>query len=126
MLHCFGRFAKEDSRYIVLFDERYTKYKLGTLKIILNRGIRKKHNIGSDVIRSVEPRESKGNNLIQVADILIGAIGFQKNGFDLIAGSSPSKRELSRYIASQAGLENLIEDTKWGQYRFMIWNFRLK
>jgi hypothetical protein len=126
LLHCFGRYAKEDSRYIILFDERTSKYPLNTLKIILNRGIKKSFGLTSDVIRSVEARESRGSNLIQLADILMGAIGFQKNGFHLLAGSSQARVELANYIASQAGLDNLTEDTRRGQYRFMIWNFKLQ
>jgi hypothetical protein len=126
LLHCFGRYAKEDSRYIILFDERTSKYPLNTLKIILNRGIKRNFALKSEVIRSVEARESRGSNLIQLADILMGAIGFQKNGFHLLAGSSQARVELASYVASQAGLVSLTEDTRRGQYRFMIWNFKLQ
>lgn len=126
LLHCFGKFAKEDSRYIILFDERTSKYKLGTFKVVLNRGIKKTYGLTSDAVRSVEARESRGSNLIQLADILMGAIGFQKNGFHLLAGSSQARVELPEYVAVKAGLQSLSEDTKRGQYRFMIWNFRLQ
>jgi hypothetical protein len=56
----------------------------------------------------------------------VGAIGFQKNGYELLADTRQSKKELAMYIAKEAGLANLKEDSPWGQDRFTIWNFRLR
>lgn len=129
LLHCFGKeYYREDEndRFIVHLDYRTTHYSLNTLKTVLNRGIKKKYSIDTSPFVSIEPRESKKSELIQINDIILGAIGFQKNGYDLLAGTRDSKKELVKYIAKQAGLPNLMQNSLWGKIRFTIWNFNLR
>jgi hypothetical protein len=129
LLHCFGkRYCREgkNDRFIVNLDQRTSSYSLNTLRIILNRGMKKKFSIDSSPFVSIEPRDSKQSELIQINDIIVGAIGFQKNGYDLLADTRQAKKELAMYIANEAGLSNLKEDSPWGQNRLTIWNFRLR
>jgi hypothetical protein len=129
LLHSFGkRYCREgeDDRFIVRLDERNSSYSLGTLKVVLNRGLNKKYKISTEPFVSIEPMNSKASELMQVNDIILGAIGSQKNGYDLLAGGRASKRELGQYIAAAAGLKDLKESTPWGRHRFTIWNFRLQ
>lgn len=129
LLHAFGRrYCKTDheARFIVHLDERTTKYKLGTLKTVLNRGIMKKYNIGWNPFRSIEPGDSKQSNLLQVGDLLIGAVGYQKNGYNLIAGAKQAKIDLAEHIAATVGLADLKQDTLANNKRFTIWNFTLR
>lgn len=129
LLHCFGkRYYREDGndRFIVHLDYRTTHYSLNTLKTVLNRGIKKKYSVDTSPFVSIEPRESKKSELIQINDIILGAIGFQKNGYDLLAGTRDSKKELAKYIAEQAGLPGLRQNSPWGKIRFTIWNFNLR
>ena len=53
-------------------------------------------------------------------------MGFQKNGYHLLSTSKKAKVDLAQYIAEKAGLENLSDNTRFGTYRFTIWNFKLK
>lgn len=128
LLHSFGkRYYREgeNDKFIVHVDYRTTHYSLNTLKTVLNRGIKKKYSIDTSPFVSIEPRESKKSELIQINDIILGAIGFQKNGYDLLAGTRDSKKELVKYITNQAGLPNLMQNSPWGKTRFTIWNFNL-
>lgn len=129
LLHCFGKEyyrEGENDRFIVHLDYRQTYYSLNTLKTVLNSGINKKYSIDTSPFVSIEPRESKKSELIQINDIILGAIGFQKNGYDLLAGTRDSKKELVKYIAEQAGLPNLRQNSPCGKIRFTIWNFNLR
>jgi len=129
LLHGFGRpYVRqgEDDRFIVHLDYRTSSYSLGTLKVVLNRGMKKRYNIATEPFVSIEPLDSKTSQLMQVNDIILGAIGYQKNGYDLLAGAKEAKKELARRIAEQAGLKDLKENTQRGSHRFTIWNFRLK
>jgi hypothetical protein len=129
LLHCFGKIycrKGEDDRFIVHLDYRTTTYSLNTLKIVLNRGMQKKFEIDSNPFVSIEPRNSKKSELIQMNDILLGAIGFQKNGYDLLSGARKAKKKLSQYIATGAGLKDLKNNTLWGRVQFTIWNFKLQ
>lgn len=129
LLHTFGRhYCKVDrsAQFIVYLDERTTKYKLSTLKSVLNRGIMKKYGVAWAPFRSIEPRDSKKSNMIQVNDLIIGAIGYQKNGYDMISNAKQSKIDLAQHIAVSVGLSNLKNDTIRSNKRFSIWNFQLK
>ncbi len=53
------------------------------------------------------------------------AVGYQKNGYNLLAGGKAAKIERAAYIAKKAGLPNLMDTSPWGMSRFTIWNFRL-
>jgi len=129
LLHAFGRRyckADSDARFIIYLDNRTTKYKLSTLKVILNRGIAKKYGVEKEPFRNIEPQDSKMSNQLQVGDLLIGAVGYQKNGYQLIAGAKKAKIELAEHIASAAGLADLKTDTMLHNRRFTIWNFKMR
>lgn len=129
LLHCFGKLYcsnKNCARLIIHLDYRQSKYKLSALKTILNSGMNKKFGISYKPFVSIEPVNSKQSDLLQVSDIVLGAIGFQKNGYHLISSSRMAKIELANYISESAGLDNLISDTIRSNYRFTIWNFRLR
>jgi len=129
LLHCFAfpyYNRADNTRFIIHPDSRNSDYSLGELKIILNRGINKKLGQDVDPIVAIEPKDSKASELVQINDIVLGAIGFQKNGYHLLAESRRAKIELAQYIADSAGLKNLTEDTLWGTNRFTIWNFQLR
>ncbi len=127
LLHCFGKkyCRTGDDKFIVHLDYRNSKYSLNTLKVVLNRGLGKKYNITTEPFVSIEPRESKTTELIQINDIILGAIGFQKNGYELLAETRTSKKELTVYITEQAGLPNLKDNTPKSNSRFTVWNFKL-
>jgi len=129
LLHCFGKLywrEDEEDRFITYFDERTSSYSLSDLKDILNRGMRKKFPKSKNPFVSIEPLDSKSTDLIQIADIILGAIGFQKNGYELLAHSRQAKKELSSFIAESAGLRDLKQDSPRGNHRFTIWNFKLQ
>ncbi|ABP66629.1 hypothetical protein Csac_1015 [Caldicellulosiruptor saccharolyticus DSM 8903] len=96
-------------RYIIYPDDRKNsyKYRLQSLQIILNRGLRKKHKLDMDIVRHIEARKSHEVDLIQATDILTGAIGFHWNDMDKKEGASSAKKELALYIAQKAGLATL-------------------
>lgn len=129
LFHCFAKnylSESNDVRLIIHLDERTTSYKLNDLKDVLNNGIKKHLKITNKRILSVQPVDSKNHDISQIADIILGAIGFQKNGYDLLSGSSKAKIDIADYIARGAGIYDLKESTRFGVIRFKIWNFRFK
>ncbi len=127
LLHCFGKkFAKiPDARLLVRLDARTSSYPLEQLKSCLNSGMKKKFEIEAAPFHSVEPRDSRDVGLLQMVDILIGAVGYRKNGYHLIPSSSPAKINLTEYITQESGLRSLVYNTTKDVRRFTLWNFRL-
>lgn len=123
---CAKNYLQKDNkvRFIIHMDHRNTSYRLNDLKDILNNAIKKHLDISEKRILSVQAVDSKKSDLTQMADIILGSIGYQQNGYHLISGSSKIKIEIAEYIAKKAGLINLINNTKYGIVRFKIWIFR--
>lgn len=129
LFNCFGTKyykAKENTRFIVHPDQRSSRYSLEELRRILNNGMAKKFGSNVRPFRAIEPKRSHECEPVQINDIILGAIGFQKNGYHLLGNSNVAKVELSEYIAKSAGLPNLLDNTPYLSNRFGIWNFQLQ
>jgi hypothetical protein len=125
LLHSFGPYAVErGGRMLVFMDRRTTKYPLSTFCTVLNRGIRKRYECVRDVVRNVQAVDSKTCNLMQIADVLMGAVGYQNNDYQIRPGARKAKIELADYIARKANLLSLKQNTPRRMRHFGIWLFR--
>lgn len=122
----FGEYLQDGSKAVIHLDQRSSRYSLEDLKPILNAGIRKKYEVDHAPIRSLDPVDSKTSDPIQIADILMGAIGFEMNGYHLKPGASPAKCNLARHIATRMRLRNLSSPTQWGRKDFEMWHFQFR
>lgn len=126
LLYWFGKDYSDtkDVRFIVHPDYRHTKYSLNTLKDILNNKCNKKIKEGYKPFRAIEPKDSRNSEIIQINDLLLGAIGYVKNGHLTLADSSKAKVELCKYILQKTGFQNLTDNSPYREQRFKIWNFK--
>jgi len=85
----------------------------------------KKYGVATNPFVAIEPIDSKKCELGQINDLILGSIGYDKNGYKLITDSSKAKIELCNHIATSAGLEDLSKSTPRKNHRFGIWNFKL-
>lgn len=128
LLHSFGPYAdKKDDGYIVFLDQRHSSYKLSTLCKILNNGMKKKYGerIKINIFRNIQPIDSKKSNILQLADVLMGAIGYHWNNCHTRTEARKAKILLAEYIAKKAGLVSLAQQTSYGKRDFSIWDFKL-
>lgn len=124
LLHSFGRHLNAEDRCIVTLDQRTThQYKLSTLAKILNNGLRKKYRFEYDPVRNIQAVDSKKSDFIQLADVLMGAVGYQANDDDLRINASPAKIELLRHITQRTGLLHLKQSTPRTMLHFSLWYF---
>jgi len=127
LLHSFGVYLESLDRCKVFLDQRTTsRYKLSTLCAILNNGLHKKYPYLNWPVRSVQATDSKKSDLIQVADVLMGAIGYEMNGAHVRSGAKKSKVAVAEYIAHKSGLLNLQQSTPYSQKHFSIWHFHFR
>lgn len=127
LLHSFGAQLRPADQCIVFLDQRTTShYKLSTLCAILNNGLRKKYSFLSWPVRNIQAVDSKQHDLIQIADLLMGAIGYEMNGAHVRTGAKRSKVLLAEHIASKAGLVNLQQQTPRSNKQFSIWHFHFR
>jgi uncharacterized protein DUF3800 len=129
LLHCFGKpycTTEHPMRFMVFLDERNTTYKLTTLKAFLNRGMASKFGIQSSPFRQIEPRNSHKCDITQMLDIVVGAVGYQRNMLHRRKDANPAKVELAAYLAKKLGWPHLLFDTNPHVMRFKLWTFRLQ
>lgn len=106
-------------------DQRETTQKPEDLRLILNRGCRKKGDKRDWPFRRCQFRDSKKTLLLQLTDIIIGAIAFKLNGHDKKEGASPAKCELADYIFERAKITDIFKSTAPAA-EFTVWHRRLR
>ena len=116
---------KAGHHYSIILDNKspYASFSLKKFEHTLNETL--KHDFSSNIIKTnIDFQNSSGTqteSLIQIVDILIGAIGFVRNGFIDKRMCSPSKKHLCDYIESRCNCE-LAFDTPPSP-PFSIWTF---
>jgi hypothetical protein len=91
------------------------------LKFALNNGIRKELDAtADDVVTEVRPLDSKQSDLLQIADLLMGAVGYHNQDCHLDPKANKHKRELARYIAGRVGRPTLKNETSPNKEDFKI------
>lgn len=127
LLHKFGRRYGGYYRLYVFLDERTTQHTPETIRPMLNAALAKEWGIPGAPFRRLTFQDSKKSEILQLNDLLIGAIGFRKNGRHQLPEASPAKVELAEYIARQAvQLEHPIRVNSPKARRFTLWAFEFK
>lgn len=117
LLWYFAKFPlRHRCKLRVIIDDRNlpknAKDPFTKLKFALNNGIRKELDAtADDVVTEVTPLDSKQSDLLQVADLLMGAVGYHSQGFHLDPKANKGKVELARYIAARVGRPDLKHET---------------
>ena len=88
-------------------DERSTNYPLEDLRRFLNLGIRLRQPfLDRGVVDSLDTRHSHESEALQLADVLMGAIGWHMNDMDKKPGASHAKAELANYLATSLKIKS--------------------
>jgi len=127
LYNCFGcDYHRHKNRFVVFPDQKPGKYVLGELKSRLNNAMFYKQGNRHSPFGSIEASDSKKQDFIQIIDVIIGAIGYHKNGLHLKEYTSPAKKEFANYIAGKFSIDTFGNDTRYRGTRFTIWNIKLQ
>jgi hypothetical protein len=132
LLRYFAEFPlRHKCKLRVIIDDRKlprnAKDPFTKLKFALNNGIRKEIDpTADDVVTEVTPLDSRQSDLLQIADLLMGAVGYHNQDFHLDPKANKEKVELARYIAARVGRPTLKEETNPIKEDFKIvrWHWR--
>ena len=116
---------EDGSNVLILLDHKRNRYplRLSVLKRALNTNLYKAHGL-KGIVSNVEARDSSGQNaepFIQIVDLLIGAIGFIRNGYHKVEGASPARKKLVAFLEAQAGTTFALDTI--AKAAFNIWTF---
>jgi hypothetical protein len=116
-----------DEKIVVHLDSRTATRDLSELCEILNH--KAAQTFGGGRLRTtfarVAFRDSKNSRLLQIADLLTGAVAWHKNDHDAHPKPSGAKLQLANDIARMAGRQRLGMDTAKGTWALNVWNIRL-
>lgn len=110
-----SRNVNPENKYLVLLDRRNNKKRerLKDLKERVNNYFISRGRTDEDVVKNIEARDSRLFNTLQLADIFIGSVGYEKEGFS----TSPAKVELSNHIKRK----RLAQVAKLRAWKFNVW-----
>jgi hypothetical protein len=120
----FGRLYP-DRLFHIYADRRNTSQPPNETRLILNRGILRSGDTRDWPYRRLHFRDSDKSQVLQLVDVLLGAIAFRLNGHYNAQGASPAKRDLCDHIISRAHIRDVFCDTAT-RGRFTIWHRRLR
>ncbi|WP_345541738.1 DUF3800 domain-containing protein [Variovorax defluvii] len=124
MLHKFGRRYGRSHDLHVYLDDRTTKHNPEQMRPMLNSDLAK-WGINGQPFKRLHFRDSKGCDLIQLNDLLVGTVGFKRNLHDKVPGCAPHKIALGEHIVRRA-LQNEAPHrlNSAAARRFAVWPFR--
>jgi hypothetical protein len=127
--HKLGPYAKDNDYSLrVYLDERSTNYRLEGLRTFLNLGIRiRPPFLGRDVVETVATRLSHKTEALQLADVLMGAIGWAMNDKGARPNANHAKTQLAIYLATRLRIPSRsLKDPvpSWGDPLFDVWIFK--
>ncbi|MBI5258575.1 MAG: DUF3800 domain-containing protein [Burkholderiales bacterium] len=124
LLHRFGRRKGADYPLHVFLDARATKQKPEDLRPMLNADLRR-WGIATDPFRRITFVDSAKSDLVQLADLLVGTIGFTKNLHHRRDEAAAHKIELKQHIIRRAlANEPTTRLNSPRAERFYVWPFR--
>lgn len=106
-------------------DYRDTNQRPEELRLILNRGRRKNRDARDWPFRRCHFRDSKETPLLQLVDLLMGAVAWDLNGHGLVEGASEAKTKLAAYILKRAGITRCAWGTSTSG-KFTVWHRQLR
>jgi len=114
----------EYEKIVADLDSRNSNRNPYELETILNSASSRKFD--RQPFTRVAHRDSKGTRLLQLADLLTGAVAWHKNDHDAAENPSAAKCSLATTVANCAGRLRLGNETPKTERRMGVWNFRLR
>lgn len=126
MVHRFGKMCGAHGDLCVCVDHRNSSTSLTDLMNMANAGMAAKCGIHHSPLKQIVPLDSKSDDLLQLNDVILGAVCAARNGKHLTVAGRESKRSLATLVLEKSGLETFDRDSPRSIHRFTVWNMRLR
>lgn len=124
LLHqVIGWYGDLASIYICL-DRRLSSTPLQKLHRLLNAGASRDYGLSFGPVSILTAKDSKKDDILQINDVILGAVASYKNGRHLEENARFAKVELSKYVFERSGLKSYDVDSPKNAKHFSIWNRR--
>jgi hypothetical protein len=108
----------------VCLDHRNSKTRHEDLKKMLKSGVAKKLGVSESPIKQIVSADSKNEDILQMNDVILGAVGAVRNGKHKAVGGRAAKADLANYVLTKSGLETFDANSPRHAKVFTVWNFK--
>lgn len=123
ILHKFiCRCGPHGSLYVCM-DHRHSKTSLEDLRRMLNATALRDHSLSSP-LKQLVSKHSHDDDVLQLNDVILGAVCATRNGKHLLADYRKSKRMIALEVLEKSGLGSFERDSPRAINRFTVWNMK--
>lgn len=105
-------------------DHRNSSTSLEELRKMINATAARDHNLADSPLKQLVSVDSKDCDILQLNDVVLGAVAAARNGKHLLATTRQSKARIASRVLEHCGVANFDADTPRAIKRFTVWNMR--
>lgn len=124
IVHKFAKLYPTDQGMCVCLDHRNSSTPLNEMRDMINSALARDHEIDHRPLKQLVSQDSCDDDLLQLNDVVLGAICHIRNGKHLLAETRAAKREVSQLVLQKSGLNSFDENSPRNIQRFTVWQFR--
>jgi hypothetical protein len=124
LVHKFAKIYPSDVGMCVCLDHRNSSTPLEDLRRMINATLARDHEITHNPIKQLISQDSCDDDLLQLNDVILGAVCHARNGKHLLVETRPAKREIAQLVLDKSGLGTFEQSSPRGVHRFSVWNFQ--
>lgn len=124
LLHRPARYYGKACRIMVYPDKGQDSSQLQNFRRPLCFDAYQRYETAVGCVSAIQPQDSEMHGLLQMVDIIVGAISYQRNERHARERCAASKRMLAAYVLEKSKRPDWTTDTAATERFFTIWNFR--
>lgn len=124
MLHKFVKIYGNKGSLYVRLDHRTSSTQLEDIRKMLNATAARDHQITSNPVKQFVSADSKTCDLLQLNDVILGAVCAARNSKHLLQGGRESKKQIANIVLEKSGLTTFERDSPKNIDRFTVWNMK--
>lgn len=126
IVHKFAKLYPNELGMCVCLDHRNSSTPLEDLRRMINSTLARDHDINHNPIKQLVSQDSCEDDILQINDVILGAVCAARNGKHLLVETRPAKRDIASLVLEKSGLDTFERDSPRGVDRFSVWNFKGK
>ena len=124
MLHRFVKLHGRTKTLYIRVDHRNSQTPLEEIRRMLNSAAARDHGIHTAPVKQFVSCDSKECDLLQLNDVILGAVCAARNGRHLVQGGRMAKAAIASLVLEKSGLQSFEKDSPFSIKRFTVWNMR--
>lgn len=103
-------------------DHRNSSTSLHDLRRMLNSTAARDHGLAHQPLAQLVSRDSKSDCILQLNDVILGAVSAVRNGKHLLVCTREAKRKIALSVLENSGLQTFETDSHKRLNKFTVWN----